>query len=313
MRKDISALARVQHGLVSIDQLEELDVPRGFVYRRLTSGEWRRLGPRVVGVNGAPETVLQRCAAALLSRDAALLSGRTAAWLHAFDGSRPPTRPEITVPFSASARCVFATVRRSQHFANIATVTVDGLAVATVAETIFRMAAYVGPLRLTRFIDDALLRDRATTDELGEIYLRHQGERMRGMARLRPILLERLSTEHVPTESELEALADEVLSGMDIPAVIKQAPIPWATSSGRVDRLIPAWKLIIELDGRAWHTRTEAFELDRERDNAALRHGYTTLRLTWRMLADRPAYCRGLVLDIGRQRSSSVLGTSITR
>lgn len=307
LRRLAASRAETQYGVLSFDQLREIGVSPGFIDRRLASGEWTRLGSRVVAVSGAPDGPLRRCAAALVSRPHAFLSGRTAAWLHGFDGVAEPKLPEITVPFTASGRSALAKVRRSQHHSTIATAMVESLRVADGAETVFRMAAYVGARRLGRMIDSLLIADAAVSEQLGEIYLRHQGERMRGMARLRPILLERLGARHVPTESELEALAEDVLSTVPFPSVVRQAPLPWAPSR-RADLLIPEWRLIVELDGRAWHARTEAFEADRQRDNAAVGHGYSTVRLTWRMLSEEPGRCRQLLADIGRRRTSRPTG-----
>lgn len=252
-------------------------------------------------IGGSPSTIQQQLHVAVRSRTKALVSGRTAAWLHGFDGVAKPIRPELTVPASASGRSSAAVIRRSQHFANIVTVSVEGVPVASVAETVFRMAEYISPRRTARFLDAALLTSPDADAVLGEIYLRHQGERMRGMAALRPLLLERLSTQTAATESELEALADEVFADAELPRILPQSPIPWAPSAGRVDRFIPEWRLIIELDGRRWHAREEQFEMDRIRDNAAAANGYAVLRFTWTMLRTQPDHCIALILKTGRQ------------
>lgn len=74
---------------------------------------------------------------------------------------------------------------------------------------------------------------------------------------------------------------------------------------GRVDVLIEEWKVIVEADGRAWHTRVADFEYDRWRDNEALRHGYTTVRFTWHQLVHQPRWCRTVLLAAatGHRRS----------
>lgn len=270
------------------------------------SGEWRRISIGVFAVAGSPVTDHQRCMAAVLSRPGSFISGRCAAWLLDIGGVPRQQQPEITVPYSASARSSIAKIHRSFHHRVIRTTRVDGIECAAPPETVFRMSEYVGSVRLVRMVDALLLADPTCADELGDIYLRHQGERMRGMAKLRPILLERLAGAFVPTESELEALADVVFEVESMPEMLRQQPMPWAPNAGRVDRLIPEWHLIVELDGRTWHARTEAFENDRERDNAALRHGYRTIRLTWQMLNERPGYCRSLIMDVGKQVESRV-------
>lgn len=286
--------------MLTIDQIIAAGATQKMVRVMLEQGH---LEPRVRGVYvivGSPCTTRQSLEIALRSRSAAIASGRTAAWLHGFEGVARPIVPEITVPSTASGRSPVASVRRSQHFANIATLNIDGVPVATFEETIFRMSEYVSPRRIGRYLDTALLQDDDAAIVLGEIYLRHLGERMRGMARLRPLLLERLA-EGAVSESELEALADEVFVGAGLPTMVRQAPMPWAPSAGRVDRFIPEWQLIIELDGRQWHARVDQFEQDRARDNAATANGYAVLRFTWRMLTARPYECIDQVIAAGRR------------
>ena len=56
-----------------------------------------------------------------------------------------------------------------------------------------------------------------------------------------------------------------------------------------VDALWPEQKLIVELDGYAFHgTTRSAFERDRVRDADLQRAGYRVLRLTWRRLHEDP-------------------------
>ncbi len=178
----------------------------------------------------------------------------------------------------------------------------QGLVTASAAETVFRMAEYTNTRRLTRMLDSLLIADNDSTQELGEVYIRHQGERLRGMAKLRPILLDRLGHDAAaPTESELEALAEEILREVELPSLVWQAPIPWAPGSGRVDLFIPDWRLIIELDGRQWHARTENFESDRQRDNSAAIAGYSVLRFTWKMLSTEADTCVSQILEVGNR------------
>jgi very-short-patch-repair endonuclease len=73
-------------------------------------------------------------------------------------------------------------------------------------------------------------------------------------------------------------------------------PLPWRSPvNGRVDFAYPEIRLIIELDGRAWHSTLEAFESDRMRDNHAQLAGWRVLRITYRMLKDNPQMVRDLV------------------
>ena len=55
-----------------------------------------------------------------------------------------------------------------------------------------------------------------------------------------------------------------------------------------VDILFRRLRLIIEIDGREFHTDPEVFESDRTRQNLLVLHGWRVLRLTWRMIQDDP-------------------------
>ncbi len=255
-------------------------------------------------------------AVALLSRPAVFLSGRSAAFLHGLDGFVAPSRPQITVPYSASARSRVAHVKRSQFFSAVRRECVDDLLVASPAETLFVVAEYVGERRLARLCDDLLLRTPAVVEEMENLLFRFEGHRMRGMATLRPLLLERFGESYRPTESELEALAWRVLSGARLPTIERQCPLPWAPSAGRVDFFVADWRLIIELDGRSFHQRTEDFERDRARDNAAIAAGFRVLRFSWRTMMDTPGDVLALLEAVGarasEQRSSVPMGVSTT-
>jgi len=49
-------------------------------------------------------------------------------------------------------------------------------------------------------------------------------------------------------------------------------------------------KLVVEVDGWAFHTTPERFQRDRGRQNRLVAAGWTVLRFTWRDLVERPGY-----------------------
>lgn len=64
-------------------------------------------------------------------------------------------------------------------------------------------------------------------------------------------------------------------------------------SSGRVLYLDIAFvgiKLVIEIDGREFHTAPTAFEVERERQNFLVLQSWIVLRFTWTMLTEDPDY-----------------------
>ena len=63
--------------------------------------------------------------------------------------------------------------------------------------------------------------------------------------------------------------------------------------------------MILEGDGRAWHTRADDFERDRRRDAEAAAAGLLTLRFTCYQLAHEPDWVRHVVLSVGAHRRAA--------
>jgi very-short-patch-repair endonuclease len=55
-----------------------------------------------------------------------------------------------------------------------------------------------------------------------------------------------------------------------------------------VDLLWPDQRLIVEIDGFAFHSTRRAFEHDRARDQQLQAAGYRVIRITWRQLQHQP-------------------------
>jgi hypothetical protein len=301
---EIDELLAAQHGVISRDQAFERGLSRGRLQHLTDSGRWQVRSRTVYAVASSPRTWQQDLMAAVLGRPSAVVSGRSAAGLHRLPGFARGGLPHITIPCDSATGPPVAAVTRSIYFSALTVVRVDAIPVTSPAETVFGVMNLVGIDRLERIVDAVLVADVAAGTELIAILDRVEKDRLRGIRRLRPILEERLTDEHVPNESELEHRLDRVLDHPGIPPAVSQHHLPWAPHTlHRVDRFIPDWAMIIEADGRAWHTRAADFERDRERDNLAAASGITVLRFTATMLAD-PARCRRLVLDAAGHRRS---------
>ncbi len=55
------------------------------------------------------------------------------------------------------------------------------------------------------------------------------------------------------------------------------------------DALFRRFRLILEVDGRQFHSEPEVFEADRWRQNLLVLDGWCVLRFTYAMLSERPA------------------------
>ena len=118
----------------------------------------------------------------------------------------------------------------------------------------------------------------------------------------------------MPSQSDLEHLLFSVLDGKGLPPIDRQVSLPWwERLPHRVDAAIHEWRLVLEADGRAFHTKREDFERDRQRDNLAAAHGYRVMRFTWRMLTGRPEEVLRLVREAGRSHDLRVRKPGATR
>jgi very-short-patch-repair endonuclease len=212
------------------------------------------------------------------------IGGFAAAALHQLNGFRPGPI-ELVAPVNAYCRHPTALVHR---YAGASITTVDGIAVTTIAQTVFDIGARVRPWRLERIIDDAIVGRRLRVEELEERLAFYVYSRRAGLPALRALVGERATRGWVPPESELEAILLRVLSRLPgHPRVVRQAPLPfWSRQPGRVDVLLPDHRVIIEADGRRWHTRVADFDSDRWRDNQAAANGHRVMRFTWVHLHD---------------------------
>jgi hypothetical protein len=148
--------------------------------------------------------------------------------------------------------------------------------------------------------------DRRYLNELRDRHVALARSRVPGMRRVRTVLSE-LADDAPPTDSDLEvalrSLVDEIPA---IGPVEWQAPLPfWPRGTARCDGLAVRWPLILEADGRSWHTRVEDFERDRERDNLANVHAYDVLRFTYNKLMYSGADCKRMLVAYIAQRSGS--------
>jgi very-short-patch-repair endonuclease len=275
----VAALARQQYGAFSRSQAFRIGVTDRMVHRRLASHDWLRPCSGVYVVASAPPTWLQRCKVAELSVPGSALAGRAAAALHGFEGFGQ-CRPELVVSANSSHRSDVADCHR---YSGAKLTTVKGLRVTSIAQTVFDVSISAGPLRVERALDELLVAGRVTMDELDERAEFYEGCRRPGVPLLEPLLSERRAEGWVPPTNALEAALFGMLDRVPShPRVLRQAPMGWWTDQpGRVDAYLPDQRLIIEADGRRWHTRLADFDRDRWRDNTATANGHGVLRFTW--------------------------------
>ncbi len=247
-------------------------------------GAWSRLGHGTYQLFGLPskDALLAAAVAAL----PAVISHESAADLHDLRCKKGP--PTVTIPHRLSNRFGAVVVHESTDLFLEHITTVDGLPTTTVARTIFDLARDKSLSELRRVTDDALTRRKLGPEDLGLVLTRIGRRGRPGTASIRMLVTE-LSVQLVAPESELERKAIALLNQAGLPSPVLQFDLPWRTdTSGRVDLAYPIARLIVELDGRQWHSTAESFQRDRRRDNLAQLDGWIVLRFTWEDVTRRP-------------------------
>ena len=100
--------------------------------------------------------------------------------------------------------------------------------------------------------------------------------------------------------SELEHLMLRALDAAGLPRPVAQHPFPGRqVIAGCVDAAYPDARIILEADGRRWHSRVRDLVRDRARDNEAARAGWQTLRFMTDELRSDPV---GVAETVGETR-----------
>jgi very-short-patch-repair endonuclease len=158
----------------------------------------------------------------------------------------------------------------------------DAIPVTTPARTLLDLATVLPLRRLERAVDDGERLRLCPPFELSATARRHRGEL--GAGPLNALLATHTIGSTV-TRSELEERFLAVCRARRLPQPKVNEPLLGYV----VDFLWPPARLIVEVDGRATHGTTQAFQRDRDRDTDLMAHGYRTLRFTWWDVTRRPA------------------------
>ena len=263
-------------GVITLAQAESVGLNRSAVQRRVAAGEWRRVGRGVYFVADREVSTRARLRAACWSVGShAALSGASAAWWHRLIDEPP--------------RVVTVTARRGRHPGAVTAVTVvhrdldavdvverSGLLMTAVPLTVLDTAAGTG----MGVLDSALLRGRASLEQLLAAHARYPGRR--GSA-VTGVMLRRAAS---GARSEAERLLVRLL---------RRAAIGGWTANSEVcgfpvDVVFDAERVLVEIDGMAFHSDAHAFQHDRTRQNILVANGWTILRFTWADLTERPQY-----------------------
>ncbi len=287
---ELYRVAARQHGVFNLTQIRAAGFDRSAVYRRISSGEWSRLDNSVYSLASAPATWRQSLWAAVLSRERALLTHWSACRLFGLSDV-PQHGPAILVPRGSNTRSRGARVFETDQFDEIAATDVEGLPVTTMPETILLLARDVNGYLLTRVFDEAIISGLLDLKAMSATIDREAGRRTPGTPLLRRLTSSRLPSAPSQSSSYLERLLEVILHDPRMPRWDREYEFSLDGADSRVDFFVPSARVVLEADGRSWHSRWQNLEADRRRDNALAARGIQVLRFTYAMLTSEPEHC----------------------
>jgi hypothetical protein len=270
-------LAARQHGAAARWQLIEAELSEHRIDYRLECGVLTPLFRGVYAVRGLAGPLCREFAAVLAAGGDSVVSHRAAG---ARLGLMPPLRAEAPADISTTrdVRIEGAGIRihRVRELEGNEVMQRDGLPVTAPARTILDLAGVCGPRELERVLATALRQRMVEREDLLSLLERYP--RRRGRGRLRQLL----TSDRGPafTRSEAERRFLDLVRAGGLPRPEANAVV--------VDCLWPGRRLIVEVDGRAYHEGDPAFESDRSRDAALMAAGFRIMRVTWRQIVGEP-------------------------
>jgi very-short-patch-repair endonuclease len=268
----VADVAVVQRGLIMYEQLLGIGLSSSAISRLVASGRLHRVHRGVYAVGHPLLLPLAReLAAVLASGEGCVISHRSAGvvWGLLEDDGGPV---DVTRPVGGSRSRRGITCHRDRLEAGDVVIR-SGLPLTSCARTLADIASTAGG-RLARAVNEAYVGRLVTREELAAVSHR------RGAGPLRVLLA--AESEPRITRSEAERRLLRLVASAGLPTPRTNVSI----AGVEVDVLWPEQRLVVEVDGFAFHGTRAAFERDRARDARLQALGYRVVRVTWRQVTD---------------------------
>jgi very-short-patch-repair endonuclease len=255
----IAALAARQCGVVTTSQLAAAGIGRRSVAHRVAHGRLTQLHRGVYRVGPIDAPYGREMAAVLATGGALSHHSAAAVW-----GFRPPHEGDVHITATGRTRRGV----RVHRSASLKAAVHLGLPLTTPTRTLHDLAPLLPQHDLDRAVEEAVIRGLAKPSELGT----------------RPALRRATIAEPRLTRSEAERRLLKLIAAARL-----ERPVTNVRVNGwEVDAFWPRHRLVVEVDGYAYHGNRAAFERDRRKDAALTAAGYRVVRITWRQIADEP-------------------------
>jgi very-short-patch-repair endonuclease len=279
--------------VVSVRQLLELGLTRDAIRRRAQARRLTRLHRGVYAVGHWALTPASRDLAAVLACGPQALLSHRAAGARLGLVKRGNGAIDVTAPRGCKPKPAIALHNtRAIHPAD--RTTVDSIPTTSVARTIVDLASVLDDRRLAAVVNEAEVLRVFDLGSIEATVKRLHGRR--GTRRLEGVLAAYTDPPGYST-SEAERILLSLCKQHGLPQPSRvfmhgfELDFYWADA-----------RVAIEVDGRAVHTTSRAFQADRARDRVLAGNGIQTVRVTWADLTTAPKALAAELHDIRRQR-----------
>jgi very-short-patch-repair endonuclease len=281
----IVRLASRQHGVVTRGQLRDSGFTAGMVNQRVRSQRLvvvHRGVYRLGALVGPLEPALCRfMAAVLVCGPDALASHESAAGIWRLPGAAPPLAPvHVTMTAADRGRRPGICRHRVRRIAPEDVASVEGVPVTAPARTLVDLAGRIRPRVLEQAIGAA---ERLGLVDPGALLAAvTRVPNSNGVALIRTLIA--ADAEPAFTQSPAEGRLLDLARRGDVPMPETNVRL----GEYRVDFLWRFERIVVEVDGFAYHSSRPMFEGDRERDARLAVMGFQVVRVTWRQLTREP-------------------------
>jgi very-short-patch-repair endonuclease len=291
----VRALAERQYGVVARWQLLGLGLSSATISSYVETG-W--LIPIHAGVYALGHRVLtlrgHLLAAVLACGPTALLSHKSAGGLWNLLATAQ-TSTDVTIPGTSHKPQPGIRVHRARHLHPEDIATVDDIPITSVARTVVDLGGVLRPQQRLEVIEQA---DRLEILDFAALQRAIDRRPMvRGAAHLRRIIDEYTEAPNTRSRLERDFLALITKAGLPTPQLNTEV------AGMTVDAYWPEWRLVVELDSRAYHLNPRQFETDRIRDAKLQRLRLRSLRITERRMKTAPGQVLDDILTLSRLAS----------
>jgi very-short-patch-repair endonuclease len=299
--EELERLAAAQFGVVTFAQLRELGFSKGAISRSTEARRLLRIHRGVYAVGHRALSAHGRALAAVLAcGDGALLSHRSAAWLHGLQ-SWAPREPEVTVANSGHRRARIR-LHRTGLLTPADACERERLPTTSLARTMLDIAAEETPRRVRNAVERAERLGLLDLDSIDSQLARRPGVRGAGCLR-----------------RELEIYRDPIFSRARserlFRALVKRAGLPMPAintfvAGHEIDAYWEQARFAVEVEGWEAHRTRAAFENDHLRQENLKLAGIDSVRITARRIEREPAKVgqRLAILLAQRQSATELLG-----